>query len=449
MLGMWEDQVVLVLSSGRRVNVPLNSLNANSRLQADRILTQLKKDRNALAEELRRGAAVQAAPAPDPIPSPPAAPQYQPPTANLAADQAIDRIARQISEGHFVVIYDALPPEYRQQIDALASLTTTKLDPTTINEPLNQLRRIADLVVTRQNWILSHPRLQDSAAESDELTATGETIRNLALPVAGLVRAAIPVDEVSLEKIRETGFGIWLHQRDAAIAPYLAPIVSQYTEPGSNWSVVLEENSTAILEKPGPVREQSSMSSNFGGNASGVSNAIRIELKKVDGFWIPAALAEGFDEWVQQQTAALESHEDGAMPMSDWLGGEYVTAPTAPVAAVANDRFGSGRENNGFDDPSMYSGSDESMEMMESSDGMESSGYPSEYGGASSANVAPKMIEPSTLTPQLIGTILQSIGAYGAMISPLESANDDASFHQAADQLIGPIEGVLSIMTPR
>lgn len=442
MVGMWDNQVVLILPSGQRINVPINSFEASSRIQAGKIADRLQREREALTEEIKRIAAIEAAPAPEPIPSPENAPVYSPPSADMGPQEAFDAIAQQIRNGHFVVIYDALPPKYRSQIDELAQLTSNKLEPQGLADSLNQIHRLADLIVTRQNWIRTHHRLHDPASDADDLTPIGEAFNKLVLPMAGLLRTALLADEVSLDRIRSEGFGRWLHERDEVIAPYLAMLMDSYSSPSMQWSLLKTKDDTAILEKPIPQTSERNPS------RSNSSQSRKIALTKVDGYWIPSAIAEGFDEWVQQRTEELQAVEDASMSVSQWLGGQSVSVPTSPTRPTRNS--GSGYDQYG--DRSQYDNRSEydEMEYMEDEFGGSSypggpSGYPDDDMYGSSGSAKPKMIEPPAITAEMIGSVLQSVGGFVSMTAPLEQATDAASFHRAVDQITGSIEGVLSM----
>src|SRR5690606_24869993 len=74
-----------------------------------------------------------------------------------------------------------------------------------------------------------------------------------------------------------------------------------------------------------------------------------VAFEKVDGFWIPADVAAGFDAWAQEQIDALEKYDDASMSLSDWLGGQLVTVPTAASTPPPSGRRGSSGSN--VDDP--------------------------------------------------------------------------------------------------
>ncbi len=461
MIGMWNNQVVLQLEDGRSVNVPMDKLIAASRIQAGKIAERLKQQRQSLTNEIKDAAAKEAAPAPDPLPVPPAAPAYQRPKADMAPDDALESIREQFQNGHLVVIYDALPPAYRQQLDGLVRLTLTKLDPNSLIQPLSQLHGLADLVVSRQNWILSEPQLHEGTGGTGDLNAAGELVIKFALPAAGLIRASLPTDPEGLKQIQSMGFGAWLHQRDEMIAPYAAPLLEEYSSPAGQWSVVETKDDTALLEKPGAAEVTSSgtagsSSSAYGESYPGQGNSRAnpmIALKRVEGFWVPADVADGFDAWVAEQTAALESFGDASMSLSDWLGGSFVTVPVVATAPPPAARAGQNSYDPYNDPYENQSGSSSSSSSYGSSDGYGAGSYDSGsydtggYGESVSSGGSPSgKLEPIAITPAVIGSILQSVGDFQSMFKPLEAATDEKAFHAAAEQLIGSIRGLMSLM---
>ncbi|WP_146391156.1 hypothetical protein [Allorhodopirellula solitaria] len=471
MIGMWNNQVVLQLADGRSVNVPMDKLIAASRIQAGKIAEQLKEDRTRLTDEIKAAAAQAAAAAPDPLPVPPAAPAYQAPAPGMSPDQVLESVREQFQNGHLVVIYDALPPKYRKQLDDLVGLTLTKLDPNTLIAPLEQLHGLADLIVTRQNWILSQPRLHRDADANADLNATGELVEQFLLPAAGLVRAALVTDQAGLIEIQEMGFGNWLHQNDEIVSPFAAVLLEGFSSPGSQWAVVESDEETALLQEPGAAGASTTGAGDpYGSSYPGQNNASSIPtvaFQKVDGYWLPAGVAEGFEGWVQEQTAALEKYDDASMTLTDWLGGQFVSVPTvtrAPAAETRSDYPGS--DYPGSDYPGSE-GYDDQYGSPSSSESYESAGYPStsssygppdspemssygsteSYGTSERYGGAPaKELEPIAITPAMVGSILQSVGDYGSMFRPLEAAEDEASFHAAVDQLVGSIEGLVSLI---
>lgn len=452
MIGMWDGSVVLRLTSGRRVSVPMDGLNAESRIQAKQVAERLAQARRSLSEELQTAANAEAAPAPEPLPEPPAANVYAPLQPDLKPDQAFEQIQEQLRSGHLIALYDAMPLAYRNEFDSLVKLVMRKLEPTSWNDSIAQMHRLAELIVTRQNWIRSYPRLTQSGSEANAPNPAGEVFQNLVLPLASYFRAALVPDQTTTTAIGSSSFGEWLRQRDQASAPYLAALIDQYGANAPSWTLVEGAKDQVVLQAQGPASSQPGPASSQQG-----SGMLSIEMKKVDGYWIPASLADGFSDWIEQQTAALKEYEDGAMSVSAWLGGQAVGMNS--LASNANNSL----------DPSMsgeFSGSDQrdyerqlaeeqrQMEMqmqmqMEMEMGMSGSGsFDGSPGYSSVPQGKAAEFPPSPVDAEMIGSFLQSVGVLGGMVGPLESAADASMFHAAMEQVVSPLAALADMFGP-
>lgn len=431
MAGMWDNHVVLIMANGRQVNVPLDSLDAESRIQAKKLAVKLEEQRQSLTRELRGAAEAEAAAAPDPLPEPPAAEPYSPPNPNLKPDAAISVIQDQLAAGHLVVLYDSMPLKFRGELDGLVALLMKKLESSAWNDSMTQLHRLSDLIVTRQNWILSYPRLLQDGAGSSSPNQIGEIFQSLILPTASLVRAGLPPDATTPDAITSSGFGAWLRQRDEVIAPYLAPILQRYSSQNYSWSLLDDTGEQTVLQATG--------------QGAGNNSPVSVEMKKVDGYWIPASLADGFTEWVQTRTAELEKYDDGTMSVSAWLGGESIgtaslaSSSTNDPSMSPNAEFGSGFDED-FDEM-MEAEMEMGMEMgMNESFGGRSSGY------SSSSRGKPGEFAKPVVSGEMLGTMIQTLGGVGGIIGPLEAAPDKATFHQAIQQTASPITSMIDML---
>lgn len=441
MAGMWDNHVVLVLANGRQVNVHIDSLNAESRIQAKKVALRLEQQRQSLSRELRGAAEAEAAAAPNPLPEPPAAKPYSPPNPNLNPDAAISVIQDQLAAGHLVVLYDSIPLKFRGELDGLVALAMKKLEPSSWNGSMTQLHRLSDLIVTRQNWILSYPRLRQDGATSDSPNQIGEIFQTLILPMAGLIRAGLPPEATTPEAISSSGFGAWLRQRDDTIASYLAPILQRYSSQNYSWALLDDTADQTVLQATG-------LSSK-----SGESSTISVEMKKVDGYWIPASFADGFSEWVQTRTAELEKYDDGSMSVSAWLGGESIGMASLASSSPADDSMSSrGESESGYDEEYAEMMADQDMDMdmdmamNESYDDGSSSYGDSSSGNGSAPRGKPGEFAKPVVSGEMLGTILQSLGSIGGLIGPLEAAPDKATFHQAVQQTASPIASMIDML---
>lgn len=306
MVGLWDDNVILLMSNGRKVSVPMKSLVAESRIQAEEIAERLKSQRQALSDELRQVASAESAPAPDPLPTPPAAPAYTPLAAGLSADEAVSQIQQQLRDGHLAVIFDALPPSYRSDLDQLVDLAMQKVDPNEWNQGYQQLYRLADLLVTRQNWILSHPRL--SSGDPNSPSAYGEAFDELFLPLANMIRVGMADNAFSPESIRGQGFTAWFRERSSVMAPYLHQLTGSFTSSEARWEVGSFKEDSAMIQ---PVGSGATQPGQRRGNRGG-----SIEIVKVDGYWVPKIVSERFPDWIKEQTEKLNGMTDGEATMA-------------------------------------------------------------------------------------------------------------------------------------
>ncbi|MEO9932029.1 hypothetical protein [Rhodopirellula bahusiensis] len=291
MIGLWDDNVILLMSNGKRVSVPMKSLIAESRIQAEEIATRLKEQRQLLSEELQQVANAESAAAPDPLPTPPAPSAYQPLAPNLSIDEVIAQVHSQLREGHLAVAIDALPPSYRSDIDELANLSMQKADASNWNEAVQQFYRWADLIVTRQNWIKSHPRLASGSPDSESPYLA--VIDEMILPVAGMIRAGLADDAANPDVIREQGFTNWFRSRSEAMAPYFRQLTQSFTSSDAMWEVARFDEDTATIRRAGSGSQQPGQRRPPRGET--------IDFVRVEGYWVPKSVADQFPKWIEDQ----------------------------------------------------------------------------------------------------------------------------------------------------
>src|SRR5690606_22554336 len=139
-------------------------------------------------------------------------------------------------------------------------------------------------------------------------------------------------------------------------------------------------------------------------------------------------------------------YDDASMSLSDWLGGQLVTVPTAASTPPPSGRRGSSGSNVDapYNDPYRAGSPSSSSDPYGSPDSYRT---PDPYGSSrSTGGRKPVEIEPIAITPAMLGSILQSVGGFQSMCEPLKAATDEASFHLAAEQLIGSIRGLMSMV---
>lgn len=274
MIGLWGESVILELNNGRRVSVKLLDLRSESRIQAQELARKLDSSRGDRINELKGQATAAAAPAPDPLPQPAPAPEYVAPQPNQSAADFFDQLDSAIASGHLLAIYDSLPPSYRQDVDEVVRLSAQGMDFAAWQRLIDTVHQLGDLIVTRQKWFLSSPRVQALSPEQQELAA------GPLLSLAGVLRAGLDPDAMQLEKLQSTDFRQWLAERDQAIAPYLAQLFQQIGM-GSLRQVTIESEQNGLAVASFTV--------------DGAPRRVTYAL--VEGYWVPKSLA---DQWGEQ-----------------------------------------------------------------------------------------------------------------------------------------------------
>jgi len=290
MLGLWGDSVILQMDDGRRVAVNLLDLRSESRIQAKEIAKQLEESRLTLVDELKAQATDDAAPAPNPLPEPDPAPAYVAPQADVSAQEYLDQVDSALMSGHLIVLYDALPPSYRQNVDEVIKVATANLDAAAWNTITGTLHQIGDLIVTRQRWILSSPRIASLGPAEQEIFS------GPFLTLAGLLRVGFDPAAMKLENLQTRDFRQWLQERDAAIAPYLAQLIDQLGAASlQQVNVESEENGIAVV----------SVST---GGVGLQSNYVQVE-----GHWVPQSLTETWAEDLENMKQSASLGDDSSI----------------------------------------------------------------------------------------------------------------------------------------
>ena len=285
LVGLWGGNVILELSNGRRVSVKLNDLRSESRILAQELARELASSRGERINELKGQATAAAAPAPEPLPVPPPAPPYVAPQPNQSSTNFFAQFDEAIASGHLLAIYDSLPPSYRQDINDLVRTSAQGIDPAAWNNLVGSIQRLGDLIVTRQKWFLSSPRVQALRPEQREM-AEGPL-----LTFAGLLRVGFDTEAMQLDKLQSMDFREWLVERDQAIAPYLAQLFQQIGF-DSLREVTVESEADGVAVA----------SVNVDGSTR------KVTYVWVDGYWVPKSLADQWSASVETWKQSPESN---------------------------------------------------------------------------------------------------------------------------------------------
>jgi hypothetical protein len=289
MVGMWADNVVLKMIDGRRVTVKLGDLKSESRIQAQALSKQISNSRAGRVKELQGQAAAAAAPAPNPLPQPPPAAAYVAPKQDAKVGDFLQQFDDALVKGHIVAVYDSLPPSYRSDVNEIVKLGAQKINPATWQTLVGTLQQLGDVIVTRQRWFLSSPRIENLPPEQYD------RIADQVLTFAGMLRDGLSPDAMQLEKLQSMDFGQWLAERDRAVAPHLAQWFNRNADSIREFTVDSEKNGIA--------------------NVSIVQGAesSKVVFTMVEGYWVPKTLADRWTETVDSHKKQIAETADGSM----------------------------------------------------------------------------------------------------------------------------------------
>jgi len=301
LLGMWNGRVLLRLEGGRRVTVKMEDLRADSRIQAEKLFEQLQQRMRQRSDEIRVIAEEASAPAPkDALELTDtaalgidAAPAYQVPAPGAPLRDTLVAIRDQLFAGHPRVFFDTLPPSHQQSLDQLTKLALAKIDNVALESSRKTLLATGDLIISRQRWLFSHPRL---AALNDQKQAE-------VLKTAQMLRVIFADDILSVAALQAQPLAESIAKLDTAVAPYLHAFLNDPVtgismlkpdidvEPAADGKMV----GKLVLPVIGPIFSQT--------------------LVAAEGRWAWGESADVLPVAIQAGMTSLEALPDGAIPL--------------------------------------------------------------------------------------------------------------------------------------
>jgi hypothetical protein len=213
----------------------------------------------------------------------------------LGPDETVEHVAQGLAEGHPAVMWRALPASYQEDVTGLVHRFAEKMDRDLWNETFGVVAKLTRLLEEKRELILKHPLVAEKVADSGSTDVDGDW--EGIVEVIDLLATSELADLEELAKLDIeaflTGTGERLVRQIAAVsslAPkgqvgdYLAVVESLRAVKATVVSTD-GDRATVRIEQPGrdPRTEP---------------------LVRVEGKWIPAALADG---WESRIAGARES----------------------------------------------------------------------------------------------------------------------------------------------
>lgn len=299
-LGMWQDNVVLRLTDGRRVVVPKNQLTAASRLQADELAAKKAEVLQTRIDELSAGPATEAIASVEP------AAAYNPLPDSVSLKDFVEAAGKELEAGHLRTLWDSLPKSYQNDVKDLMRLTneTTDKEQYVMNQRL--AAQLGRTLLKQRDFAFNYPAMDSVPPEAMGI------IEKVYSPVAGIVSILGDQDVLSLEAIRADDWEPMIAELDQKLAPHLAALLRV---------VPIEYNPLASLTNLNPDAVQ------MNGDARGTVTITGPDGKNadlafvlMDGKWLPEPMvadwSESMAEAKKQVTATASQAQQSAAASS-------------------------------------------------------------------------------------------------------------------------------------
>jgi len=220
--------------------------------------------------------------------------------SDATPDQAIEQTARSVADGRFDAAWQALPPSYQDDITEIVHRGAAEMDAELWNRTFTVLQKTTRILSEKRDFILDHPMLASNIENRSEAEAGWDSVVSVFKVLVDSELADLnKVQSLDVEEfLGDTGKTLWTELgRAAKLSPDNAFEKAMNDLRTTNATVLSVEDQTARvrIEVPGkPVKEE--------------------DYVKVEGRWIPAELARGWGEMMDEtrQKLAQLSGEAGA-----------------------------------------------------------------------------------------------------------------------------------------
>ncbi|ANM30421.1 hypothetical protein ABI59_13835 [Acidobacteria bacterium Mor1] len=215
------------------------------------------------------------------------------------ADEAVTRVAKGLSENRPQVLWESLPPSYREDINGLIQEAAAQADPELWNKSFGVIRKVSRLLDEKREFILNHPMVAQQKEQMGDIDENWDS-------VVGIFSVVVNSELGNLEQLAEMDVHDFLsgtgHElmNEIAKASALTPEDSFRTEMSNlaktKATVISSDGDTARVkvEVPGkPVKEE--------------------DYVRVEGYWVTAEMANDWDKEMaeaRQKIAELSGSQD-------------------------------------------------------------------------------------------------------------------------------------------
>ncbi|MEM6469988.1 MAG: hypothetical protein AAF802_10575, partial [Planctomycetota bacterium] len=212
-------------------------------------------------------------------------------------------------------MFELLSFEQQADLERVARKALAKVDVKGLEQTIRPIHSIGDLIVTRQRWLFSHPKLSGFAEEEMEDMKKG------LLLTGGLIRDTLSEETLQLSSFSQVPLRDWVANFDDNFSPYFVALLNESEARGEltfgDFDVLDEKDGVATVR--------------LFIESDGFPWQPEVKFHEVNGQW--KFLIDGWDEVVRKAEEQLDTVPDGQMLAG--MQGQVVSFVVSPFVQPA------------------------------------------------------------------------------------------------------------------
>lgn len=215
-------------------------------------------------------------------------------SSNATAQQFVDQVVQELKKDNPLVLWDALPPKYQQDVEQLLTTASTKLDPGTFRTIRLTRDNLIKVLRTKKDFVLGNAKLKEQLGSTDISKSYDP---GLELLEAYLAPEILTPDRYKSGKIREL------------LGKYLVNVAAK----GKALEKTLPDNKNISLAMD-LNKDFAYTVEQMGSDSATLKVTVKdqasppVVLQLVDGHWLPKPMVENWESQIaaaQQQLAQI------------------------------------------------------------------------------------------------------------------------------------------------
>lgn len=306
-LGMWGQAAIFRRADGKRAAIPMNGLNAESRIAIGKLNKEVMEKRakriSQLKEQKAASIAMKAAEGGAPVELPPVV-AYEPMSDVMTLEETVQHMINQSASGHIRTYWDTLPENYQTDMEGIRGYLTSKVPAEKWDMHIDVASKFSQVLNEKKDLILGLP-----------------LFAALPPPMAEPIKNAVPSLGTLVSAFADKNF----LSHDALSKMELSQIIeAKSTEMNGSLRAMMESGSMPANVPPLDAIEISMDGDDRGTVA--VPNAPPQTWLLVEGRWVPESMAGDWDGKLEKMRESIDKLAesdsttiDMIMPLLDQL----------------------------------------------------------------------------------------------------------------------------------